>query len=608
MSPLRTLPARLGARLPLLLALGLVAAALVVPVGSMFWSSLHEEQIVHRDGRVFAAVGEVREERGVFVFALQSAPGAEKVPMRLPRESVRERRSVLSLAHYRHVLGDPRTLALVRDSLTLACGAALVALLLGLPAAWALARRRFPLRGLAFALALAPLVLPPFVLGMGAARPVARALEALLGLTGRGLQLATAITILGALLAPVVTLLVARAWARVPAGAYEAALLLGGPRAAFREAVLPRLAPSIAAASVLVVVLALADFAVADLMTFLLPGGGTPLAVFSKEVQLQWKQEQNTGRAVATGAPLLLLCVVGLLLAWLWLRRRHAASDARGGRLLAAAPLTRAAAPWVALALLAPLLLGLIVPLAGLVSWAGAGGETVAAGSTVPVAAATGRGTLFDFAGALERTPGVGGDCERWWRLGLLATLLTLATALVLARWASRGGAVARVSVAALAGLALATPGLVVGMGTLLTWSGVGFVEDGLLRPALALTARCLPVALLGVGLALREARRGQEEAAALLGAGPLARLAQVTVPLALPGIVVSALLVLVLALREIDALVLLETGLFPLRIYDKIHFSRLADETNLALLYLVMLLGPLALLAAVRGWWRARQ
>ena len=286
MSPGRTLLSRLAAGVPLFLALALVAAALVVPVGAMLWSSVHVEEVVHRDGRVFAAVGEVREERDVFVFALQSAPGAEKVPMRLARGDVRERRTVLSLAHYRHVLGDSRTFALVRDSLVLALGAALVALLLGLPAAWALARCRFPLRGLAYALALTPLVLPPFVLGMGAARPVARAWEAMLGVTGRGLQLVTAVTILGALLTPVVTLLVARAWSRLPAGPYEAALLLGGPRAAFRTVVLPRLAPSVAAAFALTSVLALADFAVADLMTFLLPGGGTPWAVFSKDCLL----------------------------------------------------------------------------------------------------------------------------------------------------------------------------------------------------------------------------------------------------------------------------------------------------------------------------------
>jgi putrescine transport system permease protein len=341
------------------------------------------------------------------------------------------------------------------------------------------------------------------------------------------------------------------------------------------------------------VVLALADFAVADLMTFLLPGGGTQLAVFSKEVQLQWKQEQNTGRAVATGAPLLLLCLLGLVVASMALQRARAGSDARTGRRLEAPRLSlRAGLPWL-LAYAAPLVLGALVPLLGLVSWAGSGGETVASGSAAAAPVVGAQGRLLDFAGAFQRTPGVAQDLARWLKTGLLALLLTLPTAFVLARWMQRAGVLARVTVGGLVALALAAPGLVVGVGTLLTWSGVRLVEEGLLRSALALTARSLPLAVFGAALALRHARRGMEEAAAVLGAGPATRLGAVTLPLAAPALATSALLVLVLALRELDAVVLLETGLFPLRIYDKIHYSRLADEANLALLHIALLVGP---------------
>jgi ABC-type Fe3+ transport system permease subunit len=80
-----------------------------------------------------------------------------------------------------------------------------------------------------------------------------------------------------------------------------------------------------------------------------------------------------------------------------------------------------------------------------------------------------------------------------------------------------------------------------------------------------------------------------------------------ITLPLVLPGLVATALLVLVLALREIDAVVLLETRLFPLRLYDKVHFSRLADEANLTLLYLAWMLVP-AVLAALALAWQARR
>lgn len=601
------LPGGWRVRPGLLAALLLCAVALVVPVGRMLWASLRVEEVQRRDGSWLRAVGAVREERGVLVFAVQSAPGAERVPVRLRLEDVAARRTVTSLAHHEHVLGDARTRSMLGDSLRLALGATLVALLLGLPQAWALARWQVPGRGLLWALALAPLVLPTFVLGMGAARPVARALEGALGLAGSALQVATATLLLGAFLAPVVTLLVGRAWARLPAGPVEAARLLGGPAAAWRTAVLPRLLPAAGAAAALVLVLALADFAVIDLMSFLLPGGGTPVAVFSKEVQLQWSQEQNTGRAVATGVPLLLLCVLGLALAAWALRRSPALADTASGRALAPRRLSlRSLLPWL-LALALPLLLGVAVPLAGLASWAGAGGETVAQGSAAgsaatPAPAPGAHAHGLDIAGALERTPGVGRDLERWLKTGVLATLLAMLAAWGLARGAQQGGRVARALAWGVGTLALATPGLVVGVGTLLAWSGVGWAEQGVLRPALALAVRCLPVALLGAGLALREARRGQEEAAATLGAGPWARTLHVTLPAAGPGLLASGVVAFVLALRELDAVVLLETGLFPLRLYDKIHYSRMADEASLALLCLLVVLGPLLLLAGLRA------
>jgi ABC-type Fe3+ transport system permease subunit len=606
---------RWAARLPVVLALAVAAAALVVPVGTMLWRSVRVEQVVTQDGRVWAAVGAVSEQpdradptQRVLVFAVQNAPGEEKVNRRVNLADVRERREVLSLDHYRFVFGDARTRAILTDSLALAGASALLALLLGLPVAWVLSRCAFVGRGVAAAASLGPLILPTFVLGMGAARPFSNALGSVLGLTGRSLQLATATLLFGATLYPVVVLLVGRAWAAVPAGPYEAARLLRGPGVAWRTAVLPALLPALAGAALLVLLLALADFAVPDLMSFLVPGGSTPIAVFAKQVQLQWTQEQNDGRAVATGTPLFLLCLVALVLALVLLAKSPLLAGARTGRRRAPHLLGArgTVAAWVLVLL--PLAIGLGVPLWGILSWAGSGGETVAAGSLPPgVVPAQTHGSLGDLSGALDRTPGSRDDRDRWLKTGAAATLLTLVLAWVLARWALGGGRLARGVVGGLALLSLAAPGIVVGIGSLILWTRLDMLHEGVARSALALTARFLPFALLGVGLALREVRRGYEEAAQLLGAGPATRTLHVTLPLVLPGLVATALLVLVLALREIDAVVLLETRLFPLRLYDKIHFSRLADEANLTLLYLAWMLVP-ALLAALLLAWRRRR
>jgi ABC-type Fe3+ transport system permease subunit len=544
----------------------------------------------------------------VLVFAVQRAPGEERVNRRVPLEDVTGRHTILSLDHYRFVFGDERTRAILTDSLALAGASALLALLLGLPAAWALSRCAFFGRGVAAAVTLGPLVLPTFVLGMGAARPFSSALGAVLGLEGRALQMATATLLFGATLYPVVVLLVGRAWAAVPAGPHEAARLLGGRGAAWRLTVLPALVPAVAGASLVVVLLALADFAVPDLMSFLVPGGSTPIAVFAKQVQLQWKLEHNDARAVATGAPLLLLCLAALVLAVVLLAKSPLLAGARTGRRRPPRALGLAGTLGAWLLVLLPLTVGLLVPLGGILSWAGSGGETVAAGSLPPgVVLAQTHGALGDLSGALDRTPGARDDRDRWLKTGAAATLLTLVLAWVLARWALGGGRLARAVVGGIGLLALAAPGVVVGIGSLILWTRLDALHEGVARSALALTARFLPFALLGIGLALRDVRRHYEEAAALLGAGPASRTFHVTLPLAARGLLATTLLVFVLALREVDAVVLLETRLFPLRLYDKVHFSRLADEANLTLLYLAWMLVP-AVLAALTLAWHARR
>lgn len=600
----------LRAWLPFGAALALALLAAVLPLAAVARRSFLVERVELRDGTVYSAVGDVvRSDAGgtpVLVFSMQAGPGEPRVPMRVPLGAVAAQRSEASLEHYRLVLADPRTLPVLRDSLLLAGGAALVALLLGLPCAWGLARLRLPLRGVLHVLVAAPLVLPPLILGMGAARPYGRWIADATGLTSSTLQLVTGLSVLGVTLSPLVALLTARAWAAVPAGPYEAAQLLAGPRAAWRLTVLPQVLPAALGAAFFVVLFALADFTVPDLMTFLLPGGGTPLAVFAKDVQLQWKLDGNTGRAVATGAPLLVLCLLALVAGWLLLRRGAPSLGARTGRQRERRRVPLLALPFALGMVLLPVGLGLVVPFTNVLSWAGSGAETVATGSSgaaAPTAHAA-RTALFDVAGTLARTPGAGEHVARWLKLGLGAALLTTLLAVLLARAALRGGLGVRLLVAVPAALALAAPGLVLGVGTKLAWLGAGWAEQGVLVPALALTGRFLPFALLAAGLALRELRPGYEEAAATLGAGPAVRLLRVTGPLALPGIAAAALLVLVLALREIDAVVLLETRLLPLMIYDKIHYGRTVDEANLALLYLAIVLVPALLvvgLAALR-------
>src|SRR5207253_2426748 len=105
------------------------------------------------------------------------------------------------------------------------------------------------------------------------------------------------------------------------------------------------------------------------------------------------------------------------------------------------------------------------------------------------------------------------------------------------------------------------------------------------------------------VHLALREVDPQLEDAARLLGAGPATTAWRIWGRMTWRGIAASFLLVLVLALRELDAIVLIEPGILPVRIYDKVHFGRTGQVADLSMAYLAMLLLPaiLALLFAQR-------
>src|SRR5207247_1816140 len=71
----------------------------------------------------------------------------------------------------------------------------------------------------------------------------------------------------------------------------------------------------------LVLVLALSDFAIPDLLGVFLPDRGVAVHVFATEVFLQWNRYGNVGRAVATGSPFV-FATFALVALSAWLVRR----------------------------------------------------------------------------------------------------------------------------------------------------------------------------------------------------------------------------------------------------------------------------------------------
>lgn len=580
MTPARsTTPGRCLAGLALGLAVVVAAAVAVLPLGHLFVTSLRVHEVTLEGGITHRVAGHVTRADGFVRYSLAPAddPDGELVPVREPEARVVAEGDRWSLAHYGDVLRSTRTPGLLRNSFVLAAGTALLALLLGLPIAAVLARVAFRGRRLLSVLLAGPLLLPPFFAAMGVSTSVGHVLASL-GLSGGTLQLANAIVCLAGLLAPVPALLVGRALAAVPAGLVDAAVLAGGPGAARRAVVLPAVRPAIAASAALVFVVALTDFAVPDLLGVFLPDRATAVHVFATEIFLQWNRNGNVGRAVATGAPFVIL--VAVLLAFAFATLRRAPGGVLGGATRARPRVAwtgaRACLPWL---VAAPVLfLGLVLPVGSVMSWG------FSPGRVIP--------TVRETAGLLD-------DTERWVRLGLLTAFVATAVAVALARAALRRGPAWRGVAALVGGLPLAVPGLVLMVGTLLLWLPLREKPNSLAMGAAVLVGRFLPYALAAVGLAMREVDPRLEEAARLAGASPTTLFGRIWGPLSSRGVVTSFLLVLVLALRELDAIQLIAPGIVPVRIYDKVHWGRTADVANLSMAYLGLLLVP-ALLAAV--------
>jgi len=564
--------------LPLCLALGVAGLAVAAPIARLAWSSVHVREIVTTSGRAYRVAGHVFAEPDGIRFQVAPAedPDGERVGVRVRRADIAADRERLSLAHYGDVLRSSRTFGLVRNSLVLAGGAALFALLLGAPLGWLLARTRFAGRAFVLPFLVAPLLLPPFFAAMGVSSSVGAFLHGL-GLTGGTLQLASAIVCLGGLLFPVPALLVGRALAAVPAGLVEAAHLLGG--GATSRVVLPSALPAALASFVLVFVTALCDFAVPDLLGVFLPTGAVPVHVFATEIFLQWDKMGNERRAFATAAPFVVLVLALLGLALRWLRR--CPEGFLGGATRARAPLRLSAAGqsagWVLVAVAFGL--GIVLPLSGVLSWG-------FVPSRVPA--------------TIRATDGVVGDAARWLRSGLLASIVATLTSIPLSTALLRGPRGVRIVVVALAGLSLAVPGMALMVGTLLLWLGVPTDPGTLWKPVLVLVGHFLPYAIVAGALAQREIDPRLADPARLLGASPATRFARIWAPLSARGWASAALIVLVFALRELDSVAILETKILPVRIYDKVHYGRTGQVADLSMAYLAALLVPAIALVAL--------
>jgi thiamine transport system permease protein len=435
------------------------------------------------------------------------------------------------------VLARPRVGRVLWFTLWSAAAGTFIAVVLGVPVAFALHRLRFPGRDLLRALVVVPFVLPTVVVGVAFRQLVAPTgpLGAL-GLDG------TAIAIVAALVffnISVVVRTVGAFWEALDPRREEAAAALGAsPVQVFRTVTLPALLPGVVSAASVVFLFCSTAFGVVLTM------GGLRYANVETEIYLLTTQELDLTGAAALSVVQLVAIVA--LLALAARVRRDAASVDRIARTVPRPRLRHVPVlVWTGL-----VVVFLMAPIASLVLASLRRGETWGLQNFRDLATTGGDNALLVPASdALLRSLSV----------ALVATLIamTLGTIVAVLVGRRRSGRPSRLT-SVLDGvfmLPLGVSAVTVGFGFLITLDKppLDLRSSGLLVP-IAQAMVALPLVVRTVAPVLRSVDDRQRQAAASLGAGPVRVLATVDLPVAWRALLAAAGFAFAVSLGEFGA------------------------------------------------------
>ena len=459
-------------------------------------------------------------------------------------------------------LFDARTLHLLgRTALLGLCSTAL-ALGLGLPFGFLIARTDVLGRSLWGPLGIVPLLLPPLMIAM--------TWSALSDLRGAP----AAILFLGLGTFPIVALFVARAAERIDARLEEAALLAGGARARAQVA-LALVLPAALAGGAFAFVFSVNDFSVPDYVSAI----GPKFNVYADEVFASWRTDQTPGRAIATSLPLVGMTLAALVPLSRYRRRGRSVAlvgDFRPPERIALGAWRPLATLFCALAVA----LGAGVPLARL-AWEAGGGPRGWSPENLRAA----------FGLALESRDKLANSLVYSAAAATLSVPLALILGHALARGA-RGRFFEPLFV-----LPIAVPAILFGIGTLTVWNHSAtedfYASGGVV--VLLCIGRFLAFPVLVLSGAVAMLAPETEEAAALAGARPARRLARIVAPPLWPTLGGAWILVFVFSLRELDATIFVPAANFTamFKLYNAVHFGRDDFVAALALLLVFFLVLP---------------
>jgi iron(III) transport system permease protein len=457
--------------------------------------------------------------------------------------------TAFTLRNYAGVLSSPFFLQALGNSLAVAAAASALAILLGVPFAFCVARLPVAGKSVLLALAALPLVLPSFVSAYalvlmfgragvvtGPLRAAGLPFESIYGL--RGIIAAYTLT-----LYPYVVLPAVAAFKSIDASVEEAAQNLGAPRArTIRTVILPLALPSILAGGLLVFIEALENFGV----PFVLAEDKPILAVEAFKLFVG-ESADNPAAAGVLGVLLIACTIVALLAQRAALARRRYATMARrpAPSLVVTSTMRR---------------------LAGCYCWALVGAALVPFAAVVVISFLAFRGPVLQYAFSLGNFADLFSRSYRPLANTVMlalagavgATLIGVPIGYVIVRRRSRLSA----SLDAVATAPFAVPGTVLGIGLILAFGhGYLILTGTALIMIVAYVVRRLPFAVRSASAILHQIDPSLEEASINLGVAPLPTFLRVTVPLMLGGIVGGGVLVFVTVASELSSTVVLYSG-----------------------------------------------
>lgn len=471
--------------------------------------------------------------------------------------------SALSGERMLAILTDPATMRLASRTLRLAASVTIASLLIGVPLAWITVRSDLPARRF-FAIACAlPLVIPTYV---GAYALVGALAPGGLVEVSTGWRPPSPYGFWGAFVAltlftyPYVLITVQGALRGLDPQLEDAARALGHrPWQVFVRVVLPQLRPAAAAGSLLVTLYVLSDFGAVSVLRY---------STFTRGLYIQYRSAFDRAPAAMLGLLLVALTVM-LLIGEARIARDRGSqfSRRRAARRAERTPLGRWRWPAVLGAgSIVTMALAMPVSIIGWWLWRG-----VMAGESFQVTfGAAGRSLLVA-------------------ALGATAAVLAAGP---IAVWSSRAPSRIARAIERLSFTGYALPGIVVALA--LVFVGIRVVPSlyqTLAMLVFAYVVLFLPQAIGALRSSLLQIDANVEHAARTLGAGRMATLRRVTLPLASRGAVAGGALVFLTVLKELPATLLLApTGFDTLAVRvwsatDEAFFTRAAPPAMMLIL-----------------------